>query len=174
MAGQGVSRAFHLLAQRHPLASSPGASPWYRRKLTEDTTWRLRRGSRPVGRVSDGTFSLDSRRWGYIAQNNQQKYAVISGASHGPYDFLSVTDEEACIYFSPDSRQFAFMATRDYIRNNYRNGREYLVVDGREYGTQGASWLSGSVLRFDSPARLHGLVMRKDRLAQSEIEIRPD
>ncbi len=120
------------------------------------------------------TFSPDSQRWGYIAQQGDEHYAVISGATYGPYDYLSVPDEEAYIYFSPDSRHFAFMANRDYSKNNYRGGREYLVVDGRDYEIQDASWLSGSVLRFDSPTKLHGLLMGEDRISRLEVEIRPD
>jgi hypothetical protein len=120
------------------------------------------------------TFTPDSERWGYIVQRGDQHYAMISGATYGPYDYLSVPDEEAYIYFSPDSRHFAFMAARDYIRNNYRDGRQYLVVDGRDYEIQGASWLSGSVLRFDSPTKLHGLIMGTDRIARLEVEIKPD
>jgi Tol biopolymer transport system component len=118
------------------------------------------------------TFSPDSKRWAYISERDQKQYAIISGAEYGPYDILGAPDEEEYIYFSPDSRHFAFMATRDYYQTNFRGGRQFLVVDGHDYEIQGASWLTGSVLRFDSATKLHGLIMGKDRISRLELEIR--
>lgn len=120
-------------------------------------------------RSDEFTFSPDSKRWAYVAQHKDEQYAVVSDLEYGPFDFLSVPDEEAHIEFSPDSRHFAFMATRDSFRTNYW-GRQYLVVDGLEHEIQG-SWLSEGLLRFDSPTRLHGLVMGKERLSRLEAEI---
>jgi hypothetical protein len=116
------------------------------------------------------TFSPDSQRWAYIAQRQRKVYAVISGAEYGPYDFLSEPcARHAYIYFSPDSRHFAFMATRMNGPKDYL-GRQLLVVDGVEHEIQG-EWLSNSLLRFDSPAKLHGLTMGKERLELLEVEI---
>jgi glyoxylate utilization-related uncharacterized protein len=120
-------------------------------------------------RSNDFTFSPDSKRWAYTAQFKDKKFAVVSGANYGPYDYLSVPDEEAYVYFSPDSHHFAFMATRDSSRTNYW-GRQYLVVDGLEHMIEG-DWLSGSVLRFDSASKLHGLVMGKERIYRLEAQI---
>jgi hypothetical protein len=116
------------------------------------------------------TFSPDSERWAYISERERSHYAVISGFEYGPYDFIGEPDEEEYIYFSPDNRHFAFMATRDYWTNNY-SGRQFLVVDGRDYALDGATWLNGSVLRFDSPTKLHGLISSADRIAVLEVEI---
>jgi len=115
------------------------------------------------------TFSPDSKRWGFISQHKDQKYAVICGVEYGPFYHLGIPDEEEYIYFSPDSRHFAFIATRQNSPRDYV-GKEYLVVDGLEHEIDGR-WLSGSVLRFDSATKLHGLVMGKERMTRLEAEI---
>lgn len=127
-------------------------------------------GSDSGGRSDYFTFSPDSQKWAYIAHHDKGMYAVVSGAEFGPYQWLSVPDEEACVYFSPDSRHFAFMACKgDSDTNNY--GPQLLVVDGVEHAIPG-NWLSCSVLRFDSPTLLHGLVMGQERMYRLEVEIK--
>ncbi len=131
----------------------------------------LKSAKGPSGFRSDYfTFSPDNKSWAYISERDRNHYAVISGLEYGPYDFIGEPDEEEYIYFSPDSRHFAFMATRDYWASNYR-GKQFLVVDGRDYALDGASWLNGSVLRFDSATKLHGLIMNEDRISILEAEI---
>ena len=113
------------------------------------------------------TFSPDSKRLAYIAHHGGGAYVVIDGAEYGPYHELSPMDEEAYIYFSSDSRHFTFMANHDDER---RTRHHLLVVDGVEHPVPG-EWLTESLLRWDSPTTLHGLVMGEDKLYRLEARI---
>jgi len=119
----------------------------------------------------DVTFSPDSKRWAYTAEHDGGVYAVISGNEYGPYESIGAEDGQAYIYFSPDSQHFAFMAARDKNGKGIF-GRQFLVVDGHEYELQGGWWLFGSVLRFDSPTKLHGLVLGTDHFSRLQAEVR--
>jgi hypothetical protein len=115
------------------------------------------------------TFSPDNKRIAYIAHHGGGAYVVVDGAEYGPYYELSPMSEEAYVYFSSDSRHFAFMANHDDNRDSPRH--HLLVVDGAEQPISG-EWLTESLLRWDSPTSLHGLVMGEDKLYLLEARIR--
>ena len=114
------------------------------------------------------TFSPDNKRLAYIAHHGGGAYVVIDGAEYGPYYELSPMNEDAYIYFSSDSRHFAFMANHDDERDAHRH--HLLVVDGVEHPVPG-EWLTESLLRWDSPMTLHGLVMGEDKLYRLDARI---
>jgi hypothetical protein len=66
------------------------------------------------------TFSPDSRRTGYIVQNEKKWIAVIDGKESDEYDEINN------IAFSADSKKAGFTARR--------NNKWFVVVDGNEWG----------------------------------------
>jgi hypothetical protein len=118
------------------------------------------------------TFSPNSKRWAYVACHGGKKYWIISEAQYGPYDQLDEPTpyeeafgyEPARLFFSPDSRHFAFRITR--------NHRHFLVVDGFEQPIEG-DWFPNSAVVFDTSTKLHFLFMGKENICLVEAEIKP-
>ena len=112
--------------------------------------------------VNDFVFSPDGKHWAAFLMADGEIYAVVDGRRIGPYGKDNATWSKQ-IVFSPDSRHYAFQAYRG-------SWQGCLVVDGAEQKIN-AEWLIGSQLIFDSPTRLHGLIMRGDQLLRLEAAI---
>lgn len=113
------------------------------------------------GSIVSFTFSPDGKRWACFVETSGKDYVLVDGKRIGSYGIGNAAWSKQ-IVFSPDSRHFAFQA--------YHDRTCFLIVDGVEREISGG-WLVDSELVFDSPTRLHGLVMRGYHLLRLEVEL---
>lgn len=107
--------------------------------------------------ISPLIFSPDGRRTLYMAKQGEQWTMVTDGKEGTFYDGVALPT------FSPDAARTAFLA---------KTAQGWTVcVDGQEGRTRFAGVLKGARLVFDTPDRLHTLILSSSHLEFLRLDI---
>jgi Tol biopolymer transport system component len=102
--------------------------------------------------IREPTFSPDSRRFAYVARQDDKWLVVVNGNEQKAYDEIG----EESLTFSPDSRRFAYWARS--------GGKWFVVVDGTEGKSYGD--LLDPTIIFDSATTVRYLAVSQAPLGK--------
>jgi uncharacterized protein (TIGR03067 family) len=76
--------------------------------------------------VGSPLFSPDSRRVAFWAKRHDKELIVVDGVEGGPEEAIGRTGEGRCVFFSPDSKHYAYLGSDPADKD-----RQMIVIDGQ-------------------------------------------